>query len=140
MSMRNQARPSRSVRPSVLASAISGILLSQAAAQEQQPQQAVEEVTVTGSRIVRRDFSANSPIMTVDSEAFQQSSTVAMETVLNQLPQFVPAVTQFQPVPPGELSNSGDPGVTGSARTATSCCSTVAARCRSMRRWQWTST
>lgn len=56
---------------------------------------ALEEVTVTGSRIVRRDFVANSPIMTVDEEFFENSSTVGIETVLNQLPQFVPAVTQF---------------------------------------------
>jgi outer membrane receptor protein involved in Fe transport len=103
----------------VLASAISAVLASSGAAFAQEPDQGdqLEEVLVTGSRIVRRDFSANSPIMTVDSEMFQQSSTVAMETVLNQLPQFVPAVTQFQPVPPGELSNSGDPGVTPTAAT-----------------------
>jgi iron complex outermembrane receptor protein len=55
----------------------------------------VEEVLVTGSRIRRQDFEANSPITTVDSTLFQQTSTVGVETVLNQLPQFVPAVTQF---------------------------------------------
>lgn len=55
----------------------------------------IEEVTVTGSRIVRRDFSANSPIVTLESDSFENISTVAIETVLNQLPQFVPALTQF---------------------------------------------
>jgi outer membrane receptor protein involved in Fe transport len=55
----------------------------------------VEEITVTGSRIVRRDFEANSPITTLDSERFEESSNVGMESVLNQLPQFVPAVSQF---------------------------------------------
>ncbi len=55
----------------------------------------VEEVVVTGSRIRRQDYEANSPITTVDSTLFQQTSTVGVETVLNQLPQFVPAVTQF---------------------------------------------
>jgi len=117
--MRTESRLSTAIRPSVLASAISAILVSAGSAQAQESQQGqeLEEVTVTGSRIVRRDFSANSPIMTVDSEMFEQSSTVAMETILNQLPQFVPAVTQFQPVPPGELSNSGDPGVTPTAAT-----------------------
>ena len=54
-----------------------------------------EEVTVTGSRIVRRDFSAPSPIMTVDSARLSQSSTLSVESVLNQMPQFVPAGTQF---------------------------------------------
>src|SRR5690606_6539165 len=55
----------------------------------------IEEVIVTGSRIVRRDFSANSPIVTLESDSFENISTVAIETVLNQLPQFVPALTQF---------------------------------------------
>ena len=34
----------------------------------------IEEVTVTGSRILRRDFEANSPIMTVDAETFEKAS------------------------------------------------------------------
>jgi len=55
----------------------------------------VEEITVTGSRIVRRDFEANSPIITIGTQQFEESSTVSMESVLNKLPQFTPAVTQF---------------------------------------------
>jgi iron complex outermembrane receptor protein len=55
----------------------------------------VEEVVVTGSRIRRQDFEANSPIVTVSEELFEETSTVGVETILNQLPQFVPAVTQF---------------------------------------------
>lgn len=54
-----------------------------------------EQVIVTGSRIRRQDFTANSPITTVTNETFEQTSTIGIETVLNQLPQFVPAVTQF---------------------------------------------
>ncbi|HEX6998427.1 MAG TPA: TonB-dependent receptor [Gammaproteobacteria bacterium] len=81
---------SRNPRLGALASAVAAIVAGTAAhAQE------VEEITVTGSRIVRRDFEANSPIMTVDTGRFEESSTVAMESVLNQLPQFTPAVTQF---------------------------------------------
>ena len=57
--------------------------------------QALEEITVTGSRIQRRDFSANAPITTIDESAFQATSTIGVETILNQLPQFIPAVTQF---------------------------------------------
>ncbi|HEY8518514.1 MAG TPA: TonB-dependent receptor [Gammaproteobacteria bacterium] len=56
---------------------------------------ALEEITVTGSRIRRRDFSANSPITTLDSGRFEETSSVGIERVLNELPQFVPAVTQF---------------------------------------------
>jgi len=55
-----------------------------------------DAIVVTGSRIVRRDFQANSPIVTLESETFENVSTVAIETVLNQLPQFVPALSQFE--------------------------------------------
>ena len=63
------------------------------------PQQQPEEITVTGSRIVRRDFDANSPLQTVDASAFESQSSIALETALNDLPQFVPAaqgMTQLQ--------------------------------------------
>jgi iron complex outermembrane recepter protein len=60
-----------------------------------QAPQALEEITVTGSRIVRQDFTANSPITTVDEAAFQNTSTIGVEKVLNELPQFVPALSQF---------------------------------------------
>jgi len=56
---------------------------------------AQEEVIVTGSRIARRDFEANSPILTVDESAFDDTMSIGIETVMNQLPQFVPAVTPF---------------------------------------------
>src|SRR5690606_28269673 len=63
--------------------------------QAQESAQPVEEITVTGSRIIRRDFTANSPIQTIDEVLFDDTSAVGVETVLNRLPQFVPAVTQF---------------------------------------------
>jgi outer membrane receptor protein involved in Fe transport len=68
-----------------------------AAQQPQQPQQpqALEEITVTGSRIQRQDFTANSPITTIDEASFQSTSTIGVEKVLNELPQFVPALSQF---------------------------------------------
>jgi outer membrane receptor protein involved in Fe transport len=66
-----------------------------AQAQQQQPSQGLEEITVTGSRIVRRDLDASSPIVTVDAARFENSSTISIESVLNQMPQFVPEGTQF---------------------------------------------
>jgi outer membrane receptor protein involved in Fe transport len=45
-------------------------------------------IVVTGSRIQRRDFEANSPIVSVDEALLQQSSTSAIEQNLNKLPQF----------------------------------------------------
>jgi outer membrane receptor protein involved in Fe transport len=66
-----------------------GARAAEAAAEE------LVEVTVTGSRIVRRDLEAASPVVTVENQVFEQSSTLAVESVLNRLPQFVPANTQF---------------------------------------------
>ena len=92
------------IRFSVLASAVSAALAGgvprAALAQDQQNAQnaqnaVTEEITVTGSRIVRRDFEANSPIVTVDAARFEEQSAVAIEAAMNQLPQFVPAVSQF---------------------------------------------
>ncbi len=84
-------------RLSALATTISGVLgtnlmfAAPAAAQEE----GLEEITVTGSRIVRRDLDAPSPIMTVDAARLEQSATLSLESVLNQMPQFTPAGTQF---------------------------------------------
>lgn len=60
-----------------------------------QDEAVLEEVTVTGSRILRQDFNANSPIQTVDEQMFDETTSIGVETILNRLPQFVPAVTQF---------------------------------------------
>lgn len=79
-------------RWSALASAVSTILAGAALPAMAQQNQAedLDEIVVTGSRIVRRDFEAASPIMTVGQEQFQNISTVGVEAALNQLPQFVP--------------------------------------------------
>jgi iron complex outermembrane receptor protein len=81
--------------------ALPTIGLQSAHAQQQTPQAQAqpEEITVTGSRIVRRDYDANSPIQTIDKNSFEQQNSIALETALNQLPQFVPAaqgLTQLQ--------------------------------------------
>ncbi|HLF12218.1 MAG TPA: TonB-dependent receptor, partial [Gammaproteobacteria bacterium] len=86
-------RPRIGALPLAIAAAL-GSLSSVALAQDQDEEQ-LEEITVTGSRIIRKDFTANSPITTLDAATFETTSTIGVETVLNQLPQFVPAVTQF---------------------------------------------
>jgi outer membrane receptor protein involved in Fe transport len=51
-------------------------------------------IFVTGSRIGQRgDFTSNSPTVTVDEAILDNSSTSALESNLNKLPQFVPAQT-----------------------------------------------
>jgi iron complex outermembrane receptor protein len=57
--------------------------------QEEQPQDG--DIVVTGSRIVRKDYVANSPIVTVSKEDFQATGSVNIETLINDLPQFTPA-------------------------------------------------
>lgn len=71
--------------------------------------EAMEEITVTGSRIVRRDFTSSSPIVTIGAETFAQTSSIALESALNQLPQFVPAQTMFSAgdVQPSAFNNPG---------------------------------
>jgi outer membrane receptor protein involved in Fe transport len=61
----------------------------------QEEESSTERVVITGSRIQRQDYSANSPIVTVSESTFEETSTIGIETILNQLPQFVPALTQF---------------------------------------------
>jgi outer membrane receptor protein involved in Fe transport len=51
---------------------------------------ATQDIVVTGSRIARRDFEANSPIVTANEQLFEQSSTTSIEANLNKLPQFTP--------------------------------------------------
>ncbi|HEY5412955.1 MAG TPA: TonB-dependent receptor plug domain-containing protein, partial [Caulobacteraceae bacterium] len=50
----------------------------------------VGEVVVTGSRIAKRDFTSTSPMVTVGSQAFENTANVAVEATLNKLPQFAP--------------------------------------------------
>jgi iron complex outermembrane recepter protein len=102
------------VNRTMLASTISALLAGGGAAQAQQAapeaQQGLEEITVTGSRIVRRDLDAASPIMTVDTDVLENSSTMSIESVLNQMPQFVPDNTQFD-AGTGVASGAVTPGI-----------------------------
>jgi len=49
--------------------------------------ESIEEIVVTGSRLVRRDLTAPSPVVTIGSEFIQDSGNVTMEDTLNQMPQ-----------------------------------------------------
>jgi outer membrane receptor protein involved in Fe transport len=69
-------------------SAAPSILSTSVAAQE--PDQ-LEEIVVTGSRIVRRDFTSNSPIVTIEQENFEAQAGLNFEAYLNQMPNYNPA-------------------------------------------------
>ena len=47
-----------------------------------------EKIVITGSRIQRRDFTAESPITTIDDEFIQNGGPATLEQSLNALPQF----------------------------------------------------
>src|SRR5690606_32808891 len=87
--------PRRTALAALATPLLAAVLAAMPARPASAQDEAIEEVTVTGSRIRRRDFEANSPITTIGAESFEQTGTIGVETVLNQLPQFVPAVTQF---------------------------------------------
>src|SRR5688572_16938313 len=97
-----------------LALAMPAAMLSSARAQEPGAA-ALEEIVITGSRIVRRDYDANSPIQTIDAASFEAQSAIAMEDTLNELPQFVPAATGYTQVQDGELIFTGSTVTSGAA-------------------------
>ncbi|KSB91183.1 hypothetical protein AS593_01170 [Caulobacter vibrioides] len=64
-----------------------GVAHAQEATAPEEPQ-AVEAVVVTGSRIARQDYVANSPIQTVGAAAIEATGQVTVEKALSQMPQF----------------------------------------------------
>ncbi len=71
---------SRRLRVAVLLGAAAGAFA-------QEPRQELEEVLVTGSRLVRSDLSAPSPTTVITDEAVKLSGDTTVESVLNELPQ-----------------------------------------------------
>ncbi|HVY82267.1 MAG TPA: TonB-dependent receptor [Steroidobacteraceae bacterium] len=72
--------------------------------QDSQPAE-TQTVIVTGSRIVRQDYEANSPLATVSKEALTHNADVTLETALNNLPQIVA----------GGTTTTNNPGNNGQA-------------------------
>ncbi|MGE6956932.1 TonB-dependent receptor plug domain-containing protein, partial [Brevundimonas sp. NPDC049575] len=66
--------------------------MAQSQAQDEQATQ-VGEIVVTGSRIARQDYQSTSPIVTVDAQDFQATGSVTIDSLLNDMPQFVPSVS-----------------------------------------------
>lgn len=97
--------------------AILAAFATPAAAQTKAATTEVEGIVVTGSRIARQDYTADSPIVTVGSEALEKTGAVTVDKLLNQLPQFMPSVTDTSNNP----SNNGQANIQlrglGTART-----------------------
>lgn len=68
------------------------------------------EVVVTGSRITRRDFTASSPVVTVNTESLQNTSAISIDQQLNKLPQFVPGQNQFTSAGDVQATPTSSPG------------------------------
>ena len=54
-----------------------------------------ETIVVTGTRIQRRDYEAESPLATVSAETIQATGQLNTEAVLNTLPQVIPGFSAF---------------------------------------------
>jgi len=89
------------LRVALLASAGLGAFALTAPAQAQEDigadtAETSQAIVITGSRIARKDYESNSPIVTVGQDLLQNSSTSAVEQNLNKLPQFTPEKTPTQ--------------------------------------------
>jgi len=77
----------------------------------------VGEVVVTGTRIVRQDYEATSPVMTISADTFDLSGEAQVEKILNEMPQLVPSITTTSNNP----SNGGQANINlrglGTSRT-----------------------
>ena len=71
----------------------------------------LEEVTVTGSRIVRRDFNSDSPVVTVSSDILKSTAEVGIDQQLNKLPQFVPGANQVTSAADIQSTPTNSPGI-----------------------------
>jgi iron complex outermembrane receptor protein len=90
--MNTQERSARfRVRAAVAAAlgASIGAATMTAMAAEEEGLLELQEVQVTGSRIVRRDMQSNSPLVTIEREQIDDSPFVSLEEMLNDLPQFM---------------------------------------------------
>lgn len=105
----------RLLATSVFTGALVGMVAAPAIAQDEAEARQTT-VQVTGSRIVKQDFVANSPIATVDAEAFELSGAVNSEDVLNSLPQAIPGFDRTSNNPGGGYATANLRGL-GSSRT-----------------------
>ncbi len=94
------------VRRALLVSAIAAVAVhSPPALAQGDGDEELEEIVVTGSRLLRnRDLVAVSPVQTVGQEEIQFSGNVTLENTLNQFPQLNPDNT-------GTVNQSGGAGV-----------------------------
>ncbi len=92
--MKRNINAMRAIRLALIAGAAAGSLGAMPAAFGQDAEgDNLEEITVTGSRIAKRDAIAESPIFTVDKGDLQSSGYVTLDQYLNTLPQITPNIS-----------------------------------------------
>src|SRR5215470_14339888 len=99
---------------SVVAAAAAAMTSAPAMAQDAEEEEAI---VVTGTRLVRQDFEAISPITTVGSEQLELTATFTTDTLLNELPQIVPGNTRTSNNAGGEAFATVDLRGLGTTRT-----------------------
>jgi outer membrane receptor protein involved in Fe transport len=110
--MDTNKRPTNLRRAAMLGVAVGAL----AAAAPVVAQETDDSITVTGSRIQKQDFVANSPVTTVDSETLVLTGTVNVEDLLNDLPQTIPGFDSTSNNPGGGFATVNLRGA-GSNRT-----------------------
>ncbi|HEV2703441.1 MAG TPA: TonB-dependent receptor plug domain-containing protein, partial [Steroidobacteraceae bacterium] len=70
----------------------------------------IAEVVVTGSRIVRRDYSSASPLVTVGADTLQSTAEVSVDQALAEQPQFNPGNNQFNQAANVQATATSSPG------------------------------
>jgi outer membrane receptor protein involved in Fe transport len=73
--------------------------------------QAGGEILVTGSRIQRRDFDSESPIVTVSDDMLEATSEVGIDQALNKLPQFAGGANQITSATDIQSTPTSSPGI-----------------------------
>jgi outer membrane receptor protein involved in Fe transport len=89
----------KSLAATFIGAALAASLSPSVLAQDDEGGAADDTIVVTGTRILKRDYVSNSPIVTVDAEQFESRMGLNIESYLNQMPEFNPAsspvTTQF---------------------------------------------
>lgn len=94
------------LRSSILAgitavSALGSAAYAQQAAEEEEADDRADVIMVTGSRILRADYTSGSPLHTVTGEELEEIGAGTLETYLNSLPQLSPSLTRTNNNPVG---------------------------------------
>ena len=70
-----------------------------------------DRIVVTGSRIARRDYDSESPIVTLGSDMLENTSSVSLDQSLNKLPQFSGGANQITSATDVQSTPTSSPGI-----------------------------